>query len=130
MKFIIPIMILLMSYHLSQTREDKTITCTMRHSAVAALDEEGQIDVHTTDDDEIEVTIEGIGGKTAIFNGTYELTLLKEDAHALYYIQPSIQGLIVWVYFKKQHTVTYAKLRAFPSDGLPSSYLMIAKCEN
>ena len=101
----------------------------MKHSAVAELDEKGRIDVLTTDSDEIEVTIEGIGKKKAIFNKIYPLTLMKEDQHAYYYLQPSAEGFIMWVYFKQTHVITYAKLRAFPLDGSPASYLMIAKCE-
>jgi len=109
--------------------ELKTIKCTMIHSAVAALDENGEIDVHTTDNDEIQVSIEGIGEKEAGFNGSFKLTLINEDRNAYYYLQPSAEGLVVWAYFKKHNAITYAKLRAFPLDGLPSSYLMIAKCE-
>lgn len=106
----------------------KTVFCVLKHSAVAGLDERGRVDVHTTDNDEIAVSIQGIGQKEAVFNGQYRLVLLKEDQHAYYYAQPSAEGMVLWVYYKAADTITYAKLRAFPGDGTPSSYLMIAKC--
>jgi hypothetical protein len=107
----------------------ETVHCVLRHSAVAELDEAGAIDVHTTDNDAIEARIEGLGLKEATFNGAYQLIRLKEDDQAHYYYQPSAEGFVLWVYFKASHVITYAKLRAFPLVGTPSSYLMIAKCE-
>jgi hypothetical protein len=107
----------------------QTVHCTLRHSAVAGLDESARIDVHTTDNDEIDVTIQGIGLKEAVFNGSYRLTLIKKDRFAYYYVQPSAEGFTMWVYFRSSNTITYSKLRAFPADGSPSSYLMIAKCD-
>lgn len=105
------------------------ITATMRHSASARLDDNSRVDVHTASNDEISVNITGIGEKTAIFNGAYELTLIKKDSNALYYMQPAVEGITLWVYFPKTHSITYCKLRAFPVVGTPDSYLMIAKCD-
>jgi hypothetical protein len=105
------------------------ISCTLRHSAVASLNDNGTIDVHTTDDDSIPVRITGIGEKQATFNGAYELTLVKRDGDGLYYLQPSTDGMVLWVYFPKSHTLTYCKLRASPVVGTPDSYMMIAKCD-
>ena len=107
----------------------KTAHCVLKHSAVAELDKKGRVNVHTTDNDESDVTIEGIGEKEAQFNRSYRLSLMKEDQYAYYYTQPSAEGFIMWVYFKASNTITYAKLRAFPLDGSPSSYLLIAKCD-
>ena len=118
---------LLTAYASAAHAEPHTVTGVLRHSAVAALDEDGRIDVHTTDNDEIAFRLENVEADTAVFNGTYELLLIKRDAHAYYYLQPSSGGLVLWVYFPEAQTVTYAKLRAFPLDGLPSSYLMIAR---
>ena len=106
-----------------------TVTCILRHSAVAGLDDHGKIDVHTTTDDSITATLTGLGQDTAIFNGSFRLKRLKEDQHAYYYIQPDDEGVLMWVYFKLSRTLTYAKLRAFPLTGVPSSYLMIGHCE-
>jgi len=106
-----------------------TVTCILRHSAVAELDDHGKIDVHTTTDDSITATLTGLGQDTAIFNGSFRLERLKEDRHAYYYIQPDDEGVLMWVYFKLSRTLTYAKLRAFPLTGVPSSYLMIGHCE-
>lgn len=109
--------------------EAKNIHCILSHSAVAGLDEKGNIDVHITGNDTIDVVIEGIGEKEAVFNHEYRLSLIKDDQYAYYYAQPAANGFIIWVYFKVTNTLTYAKLRAFPLDGTPSSYLMIAKCD-
>ena len=106
-----------------------TVTCILRHSAVAELDDDGKIDVHTSADDSITATLTGLGQETAVFNGSYSLVRLKEDRHAYYYVQPSDEGVSMWVYFKLSRTLTYAKLRAFPLTGAPSSYLMIGYCE-
>ena len=107
----------------------RTVSCVLRHSAVAGLDESGSIDTHTTDNDSIEAVIEGVGRKEAILNGQHELIRLKEDDHACYYLQPTIAGFSTWVYFKSSNTIIFSKLRAFPLDGRPDSYMMIARCE-
>ena len=106
-----------------------TVTCILRHSASAALDDNGTVDVHTSADDSITATLTGLGHDTALFNGSYPLVLLKDDRHAYYYDQPSDEGIVVWAYFKLSRTLTYAKLRAFPLTGAPSSYLMIGLCK-
>ena len=123
------VFLILLACHANAGSKGKTVHCVLKHSAVAGLDEKGHIDIHTTDNDEIPVTIENIGEKEAVLNRTYKLTLAKEDQYAYYYGQPSAEGFIMWVYFKDSNTLTYAKLRAFPLDGSPSSYLMIAKCD-
>jgi len=109
--------------------EATEITCTLRHSAVARLDERSKVDVHTTDNDEIRVKITGIGEKKAIFNDIYELTLIKREEDALYYLQHVSSGVVMWVYFSKSRSLLYCKLRSFPLLGNPDSYLMIGKVD-
>lgn len=104
------------------------ISCVLSHSASAGLDDRGKIDVHTSEKDSIEVRIKGLGQKYAYFNDDYKLTLIKKDENAYYYQQETIEGLIIWTYFIKSNTITYAKIRTFPITGEPSSYLMISKC--
>lgn len=104
------------------------ISCVLRSSASAGLNDSGYVYVSTSDEDSIEARIEGIGQKTACFNGDYKLQLMKKDEDAYYYQQETWSGVIIWTYFIKSNTITYAKIRAFPTTGQPSSYLMIAKC--
>ena len=113
----------------ANTVEAKNIQFTLKYSAVARITESGKMDVHTTDNDNIPCKIEGINEEKATFNGKYQLIRLHDEPDAIYYLQPATHGIVIWVYFKKSHSVTYCKLRAFPSTGLPDSYLMIAKCE-
>ena len=107
----------------------KDVSCVLNHSAVAELNENYELDVRTTDNDGIQVRLENLGEDEVTFNGTYKLTLLKREENALFYVQQVPKGLVIWVYFPRVNTITYAKLRAFPFTGLPSSYLMIAKCK-
>lgn len=107
--------------------ETWTVSGVLRQSAVAEINESGRIDVHTTDNDAIEFTLEHIGADSATFNGQYELRLIKREPDALYYLQTSTGGIVIWAYFPNSRTVTYAKIRSFPLTGVPSSYLMITK---
>jgi len=107
----------------------KDVSSVLRHSAVAELNAKHEIDLHTTDNDAIEVTLQNVGGDEVIFNGVYKLTLIKREDQALFYEQSLISGLVIWVYFPRDNIITYAKLRAFPVTELPSSYLMIARCK-
>ena len=108
----------------------KDVSCVLNHSAVAELNESFELDVHTTDNDGIEVRLEDVGEDEVTFNGEYKLTLIKREEDALFYSQPALSGLIIWIWFPRANAITYAKLRAFPITGLPSSYLMIAKCQD
>ena len=94
-----------------------TCRCTLKHSAVAGLDDDDQIDVHTTDNDAIPVSITGLGQDEAVFNEAYGLIRANEDPEAVYYMQPLPVAMVMWVYFKRSHAITYAKLRAFPGTG-------------
>ena len=105
----------------------KTISCMLRISAGARLDNQSKPEVYTTDNDKILVVIVGMGEDIATFNGQFKLHLIKKDSEAYYYQQPSLDGFIMWVYYPKSKTITYCKLRAFPVLGTPDSYLMIAK---
>ena len=107
--------------------ETWTVSGVLRQSAVAEIDESGHIDVHTTDNDAIEFTLEHVGAEAATFNGQYELRLIKSEPDALYYLQSSPGGIVIWAYFPNSRTVTYARVRSFPTTGVPSSYLMITK---
>ena len=113
---------------ISSSAAAQDIRCVLKHSAVAQLNENENVDVHTTSNDNIAVEITGIGEKEATFNGVYTLVLIKRDPDALYYLQSTSFGLTLWVYFAKTRTITYCKLRAFPVSELPDSYLIIAKC--
>jgi len=104
------------------------IECSMKYSAVAELKQNQKIDVHTSSNDNIYVKITNIGKKIAYFNSDYELNLIKYENDVYYYLQSSTDGVVLWAYFKKTKSLTYAKIREFPVIDLPSSYLMIAKC--
>ena len=115
----------------------QAIQCILTHSASADVNPNRQLSVGTTTNDKIQSTIVGLGSKTAYVTidgdpSRYTLTLRKTSADAFYYEQDTFfpdAGLIHWVYFKRSRTVTYAKLRAFPLTGDPSSYLMLGLCK-
>ena len=103
------------------------IACVLQHSAVAELTHSDSVDVHTTDDDSIAVRLSGLGSDTALSNDTHTLVRIGSDTHAIFYRQEDAPGLVIWAYFPKSHAITYAKLRTYPANGLPSSYLMISR---
>ena len=110
--------------------ETWTVSGVLRQSAIAEINDSGHIDVHTTDNDAIEFTLEHVGADSATFNGEFgqfELRLIKRELDALYYRQSFTGGIIIWAYFPNSRTVTYAKIRSVPVTGDPSSYLMITK---
>ena len=125
--FVFGVVVLLSGLPSVTHAETWTVSGVLRHSAVAEVNDSGHVDVHTTDNDAIEFTLEHVGADSATFNGQYELRLIKREPDALYYLQSSIRGVIIWAYFPNSRTVTYAKIRSFPITGVPSSYLMIAK---
>jgi hypothetical protein len=110
------------------TAEATEMTCVLRHSAVAQLTDSGTIDVHTTSNDSIAVHLSGLGSDTALFDETYRLVRIGADADAIYYRQQGTGRLIIWAYFPKSNTITYAKIGAHPANRQPSSYLMISRC--
>jgi hypothetical protein len=125
MNFYFPIFLLL----LVSNSPGLAISCVLKHSASAGIDDSGNINVHTSDEDSIIVKIEGIGQDIAIFNSSDKLQLIKTDKNAFYYQQETVEGVIIWAYFLKTNVLTYAKIRAFPVLDKPSSYLMISKCK-
>jgi len=105
------------------------INCTLKHSASARLDNKDDIDIHVSDKDNIEVRIEGIGNHQAIFNKKYRLVLIKRTSNAFYYSQDFPNGVITWAYFPREKILVYSKVREFPMDDKPDSYIMIGKCQ-
>lgn len=111
----------------------KSVRCELTHSASAEVSAERHLDVQTSTNDNIRVVIVGLGSpKAQVFNSDssrFTLTLRKTNSDALFYEQDGYtDGLIHWVYFTRSQTITYAKIRAFPLTGDPSSYLMLGLC--
>jgi len=113
----------------------QTVQCVLTHSASADVKPDRQLDVHARTEDNLTATLVGLGSQTAYVTFDSDpsrstLMLRKDNADAFFYEQDAYaDGIIYWVYFKRSRTVTYAKLRAFPLTGAPSSYLMLGLCK-
>lgn len=121
--------ILIILFALVTVNYSKDVECVLKHSASAKINDKNQIKTNTSDEDSIYVKIKNIGEDVAIFNDIYKLQILKRDKNTIYYRQDIAQGIVVWAYLYKTHSITYSKIREFPIGNLPDSYLMIGKCK-